>query len=758
MLLLNANQSVSSGRLIDELWGERPPKTAPTILHGYVSQLRRVLEPEHDPDASYELLVTEPTGYRLRVESERVDLHRFEQLFAAANAKAEADPAEAAGTLRDALSLWRGPPLADFTYDAFAQAAIGRLKELRLAAVEQRLEVDLAAGRHAELVGELEELIAAHPLRERPRRQLMLALYRSGRQSDALAAYQEARKLLVDELGIEPGPALQQLEREILSHDPGLLVAEPASSPAQEGPPRPERSILLVSAAGDATALVAVAEPLALSHHPHELIVARLLSAANGGAQLAAATSELQNLRAALGERGVAARVAAFTSSDLGDDLGRLASEQDVDLVLTDAGDGIVTAFPKDLETILHHAPSDVGVVVLGAGSAEPTEVLVPFGGAEHDWAALELGAWLASAHHAPLRLLGVTMDESAGRRDASRLLASASLAVQQLVGVVAEPQLMEPGAEGVLSIAGKDALLVVGFPDEWQREGLGPVRAELVRDSTAATFFVRRGVRPGGLAPKSSLTRFTWSLITQAHDFFRLQVEEWLNAADGEEDERGRAHGLETALFGLLVLVVIDLSNVDDPFVIFETLNARGTPLLASDLVKNYVLQRATLVGLPADELYASEWKPFEEDWWRTEIAQGRLYRPRIDVFLNYWLIMRMASEVQTNDVFPKFKEYSEQNGMTIDAIARDLRAVGEAYQKFDQFDPWSPTGAFFYRWRTIEAGVTTPLLLWLFSHERVLEPPSLQQSLGALESFLVRRMVCRMTAKNYNELFTAG
>lgn len=243
-------------------------------------------------------------------------------------------------------------------------------------------------------------------------------------------------------------------------------------------------------------------------------------------------------------------------------------------------------------------------------------------------------------------------------------------------------------------------------------------------------------------------------SLIVQAHDYFRLQIKEWLNAAATPEEEQSRSHGLETALFGLLVLVVIDLQTADDPFVIFETLNARGTPLLASDLVKNYVLQRASSLGLPADELYASEWKPLEERWWRTEVRQGRLYRPRIDVFLNYWLMMRMAAEVQTNEVFPTFKEYAERNGSEIDDIARDLHAVGDVYRAFDDFDPWSVTGTFFYRWRTIDAGVTTPLLLWLFSHEE-LEDARLELSLLTLESFLVRRMICRMTTKNYNELF---
>jgi hypothetical protein len=248
----------------------------------------------------------------------------------------------------------------------------------------------------------------------------------------------------------------------------------------------------------------------------------------------------------------------------------------------------------------------------------------------------------------------------------------------------------------------------------------------------------------------------FEDSLIVQAHDFFRLQIREWIESAAQEEEQRARAHGLETALFGLLVMVVIDLTTADDPFVIFETLNARGTPLLASDLVKNYVLQTATVRGLGADELYAAEWKPFEAEWWRADVQQGRLVRPRLDVFLNYWLTMRTAAEVPSNDVFPFFRSYVEKNGRSIEEVAADLRSIGATYKSLDDLDPLTPAGRFLYRWRTIEAGVATPILLWLFSQPpEVLEPTRLDRCLASLESFLVRRMLCRMTTKNYNELF---
>ncbi len=248
----------------------------------------------------------------------------------------------------------------------------------------------------------------------------------------------------------------------------------------------------------------------------------------------------------------------------------------------------------------------------------------------------------------------------------------------------------------------------------------------------------------------------FEDSLIVQAHDFFRLQIREWLESSPTEDERRDRVHGLETALFGLLEMVVIDLATTDNPFVIFETLNARGTPLLDSDLVKNYVLQTYAGLGLSSDELYEHEWRQFEDDWWRTEVRQGRIVRPRLDVFLNYWLMMRTAAEVPSTEVFTAFKSYVERNATAIAAVASDLRGLGETYRGFDSFELYTPPEIFIYRWRVIEAGVTTPFLLWLFSQppDR-LEPVRRDRCLRTLESFLVRRMVCRMTTKNYNELF---
>jgi len=229
VLLLRANEDVATARLVDELWGEQPPATAAKAVQVYVSQLRKLLGPS--------VVETRPTGYRLAVARDALDRERFEDLLERGRELvAEGAEVEAVDVLRQALALWRGPPLADFAYEAFAQNEIGRLEGLRLAALELRLQADLALGRAAEVVGELQGLVHDHPLRETLRRLLMLALYRSGRQADALTVYQEGRAALVEELGLDPSPALQQLERQILQHDPSLEL--PAATPRA-----PERAL-----------------------------------------------------------------------------------------------------------------------------------------------------------------------------------------------------------------------------------------------------------------------------------------------------------------------------------------------------------------------------------------------------------------------------------------------------------------------------------------------------------------------------------
>jgi len=223
LLLLDANRVVSTDRIIDALWGEEPPRTAATSLQNFVSQLRKLL--------GSDVLVTKPPGYQLRIEPEQLDLERFTRLVEESRAE---PPAERAAKLRRALALWRGPPLADLGFEAFAQQEIGRLEELRLAALEDRVDAELEAGRHSDLIGELEAFADEHPLRERLRSQLMLALYRSGRQAEALQIYHDTRRVLVDELGIEPSPSLQQLHGAILRQDPRLEEGQPVAPAAED--------------------------------------------------------------------------------------------------------------------------------------------------------------------------------------------------------------------------------------------------------------------------------------------------------------------------------------------------------------------------------------------------------------------------------------------------------------------------------------------------------------------------------------------
>jgi DNA-binding SARP family transcriptional activator/pimeloyl-ACP methyl ester carboxylesterase len=234
VLLLHANEVVSSDRLVEALWGERPPATGSKALQMHVSELRDLLEPERARGGPGRILVTRPPGYELRVKPGQLDLHRFEDAVDAARAAARAGlPRQAAAGLREALALWRGPALADLGFEDSLQADIARLEELRLAALEDRIDADLALGRHADLPAELESLVGRHPLRERLRAQLMLALYRSGRQAEALDVYQDARRALTEELGIEPGRELQELQHAILRHDPALdgrAEGEPATA------------------------------------------------------------------------------------------------------------------------------------------------------------------------------------------------------------------------------------------------------------------------------------------------------------------------------------------------------------------------------------------------------------------------------------------------------------------------------------------------------------------------------------------------
>lgn len=236
LLLLSQEEVVSIDRLVDQLWGDRPPKTAMGALQNLVSEVRKTV--------GSDVIRTHTAGYSLAVQRESVDVHRFERLVAEAGHEESAEGR--AQRLREALALWRGPPLLEFAAEPFAQVEIARLHELRIVAREELAEAELELGHHARLVGELEALVIEQPLRERLRAQLMIALYRSGRQAEALAIYRNARRMLADELGLEPSEELQQLERAILTQDRALAATRrseanhvlAATRPIPPPPPR----------------------------------------------------------------------------------------------------------------------------------------------------------------------------------------------------------------------------------------------------------------------------------------------------------------------------------------------------------------------------------------------------------------------------------------------------------------------------------------------------------------------------------------
>ena len=490
LLLLNANQVITTDRLAEELWPGDVPKTAAKAIQVYISALRKAFGKSRDA------LETRGNGYVLRVEAGELDLHEFERLLERTR---DEEAAPRAATLRSALSLWRGAPLADLTYEPFAQPEAARLEALRLLAQEERIEAELALGRGPDLVPELEALVADHPLQERPRAQLMLALYRSGRQADALDVFREGRRILDEELGLEPGPALRELESAILRQDPELVVPATASA----------ASIVALSEHRDALeAVVSLAASLALRPQRRDLVVAEIVPPAD----LAASTERLGEVRRGLADRGVTSRVAAFTSKAAAADVVRLGVQQDADvLLLATRGDPLAGSFAA----VFADATCDVATLVEEGGCVRDGPVVVPFGAFDHDWAALELGAWAATALERPLHLIGAA-DPDSRARDASRLLADASLVVQHTTGVVAEPRLGAPGVEGLRAQAADAGLLVVGLSERWRSEGLGPTRASLVETPVTATLLVRRGIRPSGIAPPATLTRFTWSIERQ--------------------------------------------------------------------------------------------------------------------------------------------------------------------------------------------------------------------------------------------------
>ena len=493
LLLLTPNRPVSVDRLVDGLWPRDPPAAAANALQYHVSRLRKALG-DGAP------IVTQEPGYLIRLDPEQLDLLRFEQLIMEAEG---ADPDRASRLLGEALALWRGEPLADLADDPVSQGELQRLESARLAALERRVEADLALGHHAQLVPELEALVRAHPLHESLVGALMRALYGSGRQADALDVYRGTRQTFDIELGVEPSPFLRELERAILRQDPEL-------APEASAPDGSRRSILVLVGDDHRVAdLLAVAEPLAAGSG-RELI---LVTFAAGADELTAASAALADQREAAAARGVPCRVAAYTTAEAGAETALLATEQAVDLVLAEAPSGLPEggAVSEPLATLLLQTPCDVGLLTAGTGAADGP-VVTPFGGAEHDWSAIELAAWLASSLGTSLRLLGTEADPALGKRDASRLLARASLLVQQVVGIVTEPLLISPGDVGVVEAAVDARVLVVGLSERWRDEGIGPVRVAVATATRAPVLFVRAGPRAGGITPSHTMTRFTWT------------------------------------------------------------------------------------------------------------------------------------------------------------------------------------------------------------------------------------------------------
>ncbi len=501
VLLLHPNEVVPADRLIDELWGEDSPERAAGALRVNVSRLRKALPPD--------TLTTRSPGYVIRVEPDDLDLHLFERLVDEARGlRARGLAADAAERLREALSLWRGPALADFAYESFAQAAIARLEEIRLAALELRIDADLALGRHDELVGELEALVAEEPLRERLCGHLMTALYRSGRQAEALSAYRDARQALVDELGIEPGTELQELERAILRHEPALNL--PATEPAKVREAA-ERSILVaILHEARVDALLTVAEPLA-RHPPRTLILARLVPDAG---ELQSASAWLEGRRSALEARRVVARAASFTSTAPGEELARLAGDLDVDLLLADAPEELLAEGAPDEQLTAcsgrHPATSRCSLLVTRCRRAPSwfrSEAPSTTGRRSSSAPGGRARTGCRSGSRVPPRRRSTAGATRVACFRTARWRSNGSLASRP------SPCSQRRARRACWRRAVTPACSSSGLSTRWHHEGLGPARLRLAREATPPTLLVRRGLRPGGLAPPPALTRFTWSI-----------------------------------------------------------------------------------------------------------------------------------------------------------------------------------------------------------------------------------------------------
>lgn len=263
---------------------------------------------------------------------------------------------------------------------------------------------------------------------------------------------------------------------------------------------------------------------------------------------------------------------------------------------------------------------------------------------------------------------------------------------------------------------------------------------------------------RPGFQAAVDANGMVPQSRMLEAFEFFREAVGQWAVVGQSDDDIRQRFQVLSTVLWKLLVVVAIDLEERDNSQVIFETLNARGTPLLAADLIKNHLFQMAKSGGLDVDALYHHYWEPLDQEWWRTEVQRGRLKRPRLDSFMNHWLSMRLGEEVVAHQLFPAFKRHVADQANRVEEFLAELAQYAEIYASFERRQgEGSRLGRFLYRINVMEVTTSYPLLLWLFGPEGVSDEADRRKALDAIESWLVRRMVLRANTQGYTTVFTA-
>jgi len=241
---------------------------------------------------------------------------------------------------------------------------------------------------------------------------------------------------------------------------------------------------------------------------------------------------------------------------------------------------------------------------------------------------------------------------------------------------------------------------------------------------------------------------------LTEGYRYFRGALAEWVIAAE-PTDIDARLTVLSAVLWKLLVVVAIDLDQRDNAQVIFETLNARGTPLLAADLIKNHIFQAAVAENADIDALYARYWQQLDTDWWRAEVQQGRLRRPRLDIFMNHWLAMRLGHEVVSHLLFPEFKRYLVGRADGVEAFLASLATYARVYETFENSPETTPTGRFFYRLNVMEVTTAYPALLWIFGPDGIADEQDRETAIKAVERWLVRRMLVRAATKNYNTIF---